>query len=70
MVAVGDAPVKDHGLGVMDLIASDAVLDDAYAWLSDRRKTIRRTTTYGHCEGDGPTSSSVAEKSAAGRVPL
>jgi RNA-directed DNA polymerase len=38
MVAVGDVPLKDHGQGVMDLIASDAVLDEAYAWLCDRRK--------------------------------
>ena len=38
MVAVGDVPLKDHGLGVMDLIASDAVLDEAYAWLCDRRR--------------------------------
>ena len=37
MVAVGDVPLKDHGQGVMDLIASDAVLDKAYAWLCDRR---------------------------------
>ena len=38
MVAVCDVPLKDHGQGVMDLIASDAVLDEAYAWLCDRRK--------------------------------
>ena len=57
MVAVGDVPLKDHGQGVIDLISSDAVLDEAYAWLCDRQKTIRRTTTYGHCESDGPTSS-------------
>ena len=38
MVAVGDVLLKDHGQGVMDLIASDAVLDEAYAWLCDRRK--------------------------------
>ena len=38
MVAVSDVPLKDHGQGVMDLIASDAVLDEAYAWLCDRRK--------------------------------
>jgi len=38
MVAVGDVPLKDHGRGVMGLIASDAVLDEAYAWLCDRRK--------------------------------
>ena len=38
MVAVGDVPLKDHGQGVMDLIAGDAVLDEAYAWLCDRRK--------------------------------
>ena len=38
MVAVGDVPRKDHGQGVMDLIASDAVLDEAYAWLCNRRK--------------------------------
>ena len=38
MVAVGDVPLKDHGLGVMALIASDAVLDEAYAWLCERRK--------------------------------
>ncbi len=38
MVAVGDVPLKDHGQGVMDLIASDAVLDEAYAWLCVRRK--------------------------------
>ena len=38
MVAVGDVSLKDHGQGVMDLIASDAVLDEAYAWLCDRRK--------------------------------
>src|SRR5271165_6359523 len=37
MLAVGDVPLKDHGQGVMDLIASDAVLDEAYAWLCDRR---------------------------------
>ena len=29
MVAVGDVLLKDHGQGVMDLIASDAVLDEA-----------------------------------------
>ena len=38
MLAVGDVPLKDHGQGVMDLIASDAVLDEAYAWLCDRRR--------------------------------
>ena len=38
MVAVGDVPLKDHGQGVMDLIASDAVLNEAYAWLCVRRK--------------------------------
>ena len=38
MMAVGVVPLKDHGQGVMDLIASDAVLDEAYAWLCDRRK--------------------------------
>src|SRR5271157_4050263 len=38
LVAVGYVPLKDHGRGVMDLIASDAVLDEAYAWLCDRRK--------------------------------
>ncbi len=38
MVAVGDVLLKDHGQGVMDLIASDAVLDEAYARLCDRRK--------------------------------
>ena len=37
MVAVGDVPLKDHGQA-MDLIASDAVLDEAYVWLCDRRK--------------------------------
>ena len=38
MVAVGDVLLKDHGQGVMDLIASNAVLDEAYAWLCHRRK--------------------------------
>ena len=38
MVAVADVPLKDHGQGVMDLIASDAVIDEAYAWLCDRRR--------------------------------
>ena len=38
MVAVGDVPLKDAGQRVMDLIASDAVLDEAYAWLCDRRR--------------------------------
>ncbi len=38
MLAFGYVPLKDHGLGVMDLIASDAVLDEAYAWLCVRRK--------------------------------
>ena len=38
MVAVGDVPLKSAGEGVMDLIASDAVLDEAYVWLCDRQK--------------------------------
>ncbi len=38
MVVVCDVPRNDHGQEVMDLIASDAVLDEAYAWLCDRRK--------------------------------
>ncbi len=38
MVAVGDVPLKDHGQGGMALIARDAVLDEAFAWLCDRRK--------------------------------
>ena len=38
MVAVGDVPQKDHGQVFMDIIASDAVLDEPYAWLCDRRK--------------------------------
>ena len=38
MVVVCDVPLRSAGEGVMDLIASDAVLDEAYAWLCDRRK--------------------------------
>ena len=38
MVAVGDVPLRSAGEGVLDLIASDAVLDEAYAWLYFRRK--------------------------------
>ena len=71
MVAVGDVPLKDHGQGVMDLIASDAVLDEAYAWLCDRRKDYSpHDDVMDIARAMGRRQALVAEKFVVGRVPL
>ena len=54
----------------MDLIASDAVLDEAYAWLCDRRKDYSPHDDVWKLRERWADSNLVAEKSAAGRVPL
>jgi hypothetical protein len=66
MVVVCDVPLRSAGDGVMDLIASDAALDEAYAWLCDRRKDYSPHDDVGHCVSDGPTSSLGCRKVCCG----
>ena len=70
MVVVCDVPLKSVGEGVMDLIASNAVLDEAYAWLCDRRKDDSPHDDVWTLRERWGRQASVAEKSDAGRVPL